>query len=116
MVVVVWCSLVQPPTSWRRGPEAASLAIAVGRCWAASGVFVVLADRCFENPMIHTAANLPNDGGLADVLFLETSLQDVVHPGGRHLFHVVTAGANSAGPLGEIGSQLLDSTDRGDPP
>jgi hypothetical protein len=78
------------------GPEAMRLAISVGRSWAASGILVVLVDGCLEEPKLHTPVNLPNDGGLAQVLFLGMPLQEMVQPGGRRRFHLLTTGAGAA--------------------
>ena len=78
------------------GPEAMRLAVSVGRSWADSGVLVVLADGCFEDPRLHDTLHLPNDGGFADVLFLDTPLREMVQPGGRRRFHVLTTGVRTA--------------------
>jgi len=75
------------------GPHGVRLAIGVSRTWTALGEQVVLVDGCFANPQLDQEFHLPNDEGLADVLFVGASLRDVAQPGGRIRFDVVTAGS-----------------------
>lgn len=82
----------------RRTGWAERAAVALARAWSARGAGVVLADLCFDDPVLHDLVGVPNDEGVSDIFLFGASLERTVRVAGEGGLALLPAGPFAPDP------------------
>ncbi|MGL5075761.1 MAG: GNVR domain-containing protein, partial [Waterburya sp.] len=68
---------------------------------------VLIVDADLRKPKLHKLAQIPNQGGLSDILLKQQPWQDYLRPGAVDNLELITAGATVPNPIALLNSQKM---------